>query len=229
MAQVFATRWALAYGGPREHADVVRQFSTVRDCMWDEEKRLYYHGYDESRSVFWADAATGRSRGFWLRAMGWFLVALADILEYRHDGALAAQLLEAAEGLAPYVDEDTSMFWQVVDAGGQPGNYTETSGSAMAAYAFLKGARLGVLPGRFGELGQNIFSGICKHRLTEGETGLNLKGICLAAGLGPAGNTRRDGTFAYYISEPVVENDAKGVGPFLLCYTEILRLADDSR
>ncbi len=227
MAQVFAARRALEAGGEEGAAmldDIRRQFAAVREHMFDEEKRLYYHGYDESRDAFWADPVTGRSAGFWLRAMGWFLVAMVDIFEYWPDDALAAQLAEAAAGLLPYLDEKTAMFRQVVDAGDRPGNYAETSGSAMAAYAFLKGARLGVLPGEYRDHGRRVFEGICAKYLSEGAQGLTLGGICLVAGLGPAGNTRRDGTYEYYISEPVVENDAKGVAPFLMCYTEVLRI-----
>jgi unsaturated rhamnogalacturonyl hydrolase len=226
MAQVFATRRALNDNDTAALADVSRQFAVVRERLWVEEKRLYCHGYDESRSVFWADPVTGRSAGHWLRAIGWFLVALADVLGYRHDDALAAQLREACDGLLPYLDEETAMFRQVVDAGNRPGNYSETSGSAMAAYTFLKGARLGVLPAGYRDHGARIFQGICRKYLSEGEAGLNLGGICRVAGLGPAGDTRRDGSYEYYISEPVVENDAKGVGPFLMCYTEILQLEE---
>ena len=88
----------------------------------------------------------------------------------------------------------------------------------------LKGARLGVLDSKFATYGKETFDGICSKYLQIKDDGdLNLSGICLVAGLGPANNTRRDGSFEYYISEPVVENDAKGVAPFILCYTEILR------
>ena len=224
MAQVFAVRWALTYGDQTDFDDVCRQFSSVREHMFIPEKGLYRHGYDESRSVFWADPASGLSGGFWLRAIGWFLAGLVDVLGYWYDSSLAKQFSEAASGLLPYMDVQTGMFWQVVDEGDRPGNYLETSGSAMAAYAFLKGARLGVLSSEYQSHGRRVFGGICENRLSEGENGLNLGGICLVAGLGPAGNTRRNGSFEYYISEPIVENDAKGVAPLLMCYSEILRL-----
>jgi unsaturated rhamnogalacturonyl hydrolase len=224
MAQVFAVRWALGYGGRPELGDIARQFATVRARLWMPEKALYCHGYDETREIFWAEQATGRSKNVWLRAVGWFLAALADVLGYWQNPALAAHLKEAAEGLLPHMDKATGMFYQVVDAGSRSGNYLETSGSAMAAYAFLKGARLGALPEEYRAHGRRVFEGICERRLSVREDGLNLSGICLVAGLGPEGNTRRDGTFEYYVSEPVVENDAKGVAPFLMCYTEIMRL-----
>ena len=93
----------------------------------------------------------------------------------------------------------------------------------MLAYAMLKGARLGFLFADYAETGRKTFEGIADRYLSFTDGNLNLGGICLVAGLGPADNLRRDGSYEYYISEPVVENDAKGVAPFLLCYTEILR------
>lgn len=110
------------------------------------------------------------------------------------------------------------------DQGNRDGNYLETSGSAMMAYAMLKGARLGALGEEYAALGQKTFDGIVDKYLTFTENKLNLGGICLVAGLGPEDNRRRDGSYEYYISEPVVENDAKGVAPFVLAYTEIKRL-----
>ena len=94
----------------------------------------------------------------------------------------------------------------------------------MIAYAQLKGARLGIIDPRYSELGKETFDGICDRYLKVNDEGeLNLGGICLVAGLGPENNLRRDGSYEYYISEPIVENDAKGVAPFILCYTEIIR------
>ena len=123
-----------------------------------------------------------------------------------------------------YADPDTGLYWQVPDQGGREGNYLETSGSAMMAYAMLKGARLGLLEKGYAAKGQKTFHGIVEKYLSFTETGLNLGGICLVAGLGPENNRRRDGSYEYYISEPVVENDAKGVAPFVLAYTEVKRL-----
>ena len=196
--------------------------------MYDEEKGLYYHGYDASRCAFWADPVTGCSRNFWLRSIGWFAVALADLCEILPDGEdnrkLRAIFRELMSGVARYADEATGMYWQVVDQGGREGNYLETSGSSMIAYAMLKGARLGILDKEYTAKGEKTFRGIVEKYLSFSDGALNLGGICLVAGLGPENNRRRDGSYEYYISEPVVENDAKGVAPFLLCYTEIKRL-----
>ena len=214
--------------GSGDYRDILSQIETVRRRMFDEEKHLYYHGYDASRSAFWADPKTGCSKNFWLRSIGWFAVALADLLEILPAGEprekLSAIFAELMEGVARYADEETGLYWQVVDQGGRAGNYLETSGSSMLAYAMLKGVRLGALEKEYAAKGQKTFRGIVEKYLSFTDGDLNLGGICLVAGLGPETNRRRDGSYEYYISEPVVANDAKGVAPFLLCYTEIKRL-----
>ena len=228
MAQPFRALYARHFGGG-DYADIVKQISMVHDRMRDPEKGLYYHGYDASRAAFWADPETGCSRNFWLRSLGWFAVALADLLDILPEGQdrdkLAAIFSDLMASMARYADGETGMYWQVPDQVGREGNYLETSGSAMMAYAMLKGARLGQLDKEYAAKGKKTFDGIVKKYLTFTESGkLNLGGICLVAGLGPQNNRRRDGTYEYYISEPVVMNDAKGVAPFVLAYTEVKRL-----
>lgn len=227
MAQVFSALYEKHFGRG-DYTDVLTQLRTVRRRMFDESKRLYYHGYDASRTAFWADKETGLSQSFWLRAMGWFAIALADLAEIIPQGPeqaeVAALLKEMLEGVIPYADQQTGMYWQVVDQPGRPGNYLETSGSSMLAYAMLKGARLGILPKAYADQGQKTFSGIVGKYLSFREDGIDLGGICLVAGLGPESDHRRDGTYQYYISEPVVSNDAKGVAPLVLAYTEVRRV-----
>ena len=227
MAQPFYMEYETRFNGMKGCLDSYRQFMNVKKLMRDPETGLYYHGYDESRQMYWANPETGCSPNFWLRAMGWFLVAMVDVLErmdeqlYYEYRSIMAMLKDAAEAMVRFQDPDTGMFWQVIDKPGIPGNYLETSGTALFAYAMLKGVRLGYLPKRFSAYGEKAFYGTCDKYLgvsTDGK--LQLSGICLVAGLG--GASHRDGSLEYYFSEPVVENDAKGVGPLLLAYTEVL-------
>lgn len=228
MGQVFSALYK-KYFGNKDYSDVVNQYKSVRKLMFDENKKLYYHGCDCSKKAFWADKETGCSKNFWLRSIGWFCISLIDIIEFIDDENAKSELVkifaEEIDGISQYADKETSMYYQVVDKGGEEGNYLETSGSSMIAYAMMKGARLGVIDGKYAEQGRKTFDGICKKYLSISENGdLNLGGICLVAGLGPEHNPRRDGSYEYYISEPVVENDAKGVAPFVLCYTEVKRM-----
>ena len=215
--------------GDGDYSDIAGQLRTIRKRMRDPATGLYYHGYDASRKAFWADPETGLSRNFWLRADGWFACALADLAEIipaekPERAEIAEMLAELMESAAKYMDPETGMYWQVMDQGGREGNYPETSGSAMMAFAMLKGARLGVLDSRFRDLGRKTFTGITEGFLTVRDGMPELTNICLGAGLGPEKNRRRDGTYEYYISEPVVANDAKGAAPFVLAYTEIRRM-----
>ncbi|MCC8059633.1 MAG: glycoside hydrolase family 88 protein [Clostridiales bacterium] len=227
MAQPFYAMYEKHFGSG-DYSDTVRQIQTVRARMFDEKTGLYFHGYDASKTIFWADPETGCSPNFWLRSIGWFCVALADLLEIVPEGAqrdtLVSIFTELMCSLCVYCDDATGIYWQVVDQGGREGNYLETSGSCMIAYAMLKGARLGILDKDYAARGQKTFHGIAEKYLSFTGDTLNLGGICLVAGLGPENNPRRDGSYEYYISEPVVENDAKGVAPFILAYTEIMRV-----
>ena len=227
MAQPFYALYETTFGSG-DVSDTLSQIANVRLRMFDEARKLYYHGYDATRTIFWADPVTGCSKIFWLRSVGWFSVALVDLCEILPNGAGRDRLCEIFNeliaGVAPYADKETGLYWQVVDQGGREGNYLETSGSSMLAYSMLKGARLGVLPKEYAAKGEKTFRGIVDKYLSFTDGELNLGGICLVAGLGPEDNPRRDGSYEYYISEPVVENDAKGVAPFVLCYTEIKRL-----
>ena len=227
MAQPFYMEYERRYNKMSGCLDSFKQFENVRRLMKDERTGLYYHGYDESRQMYWADKETGHSPNFWLRATGWFMAALVDTAgamgeqtyyEYR---TLQDMLKELSDVLLDYMDKDAHMFCQVIDKPDAKGNYLETSGSALIAYAFIKGVRLGYLPKRFLKTGEEIFYGITDRYLSKNEDGTpRLGGICLVAGLG--GDTHRDGSLEYYFSEPVVENDAKGTAPLLMAYTELI-------
>ena len=225
MAQPFAALYEKHFG-TGDYSDILKQVAIVRERMRDPKTGLYYHGYDASRKAFWADPETGLSRSFWLRAIGWFFAALADLCEIIPEGEtglLRETLSELARDMMPFADPETGMYYQVVDRADLEGNYLETSGSSMAAYAMLKGARLGILSPETGEQGRKTFEGIVRTNLSFSDGQLNLNNICLVAGLGPENNRRRDGTAAYYLSEPVVRNEAKGIAPLLMCYTEMRR------
>lgn len=228
MCQPFYMEYETRFNNKKNYDDIFSQFGQVVKNMRDEKTGLYYHAYDSSRKMFWCDKVTGLSQNFWLRALGWFSMALLDTLDKMDKSceesyeSMKKVFLELMDAMLRYQDE-SGMWYQVVNLGGMDRNYLETSGSSIMAYALLKGVRLGFLPESYREYGQKAFDGICGKYLSTDEGGnLHLGGICLVAGLG--GPQRRSGTYDYYMSEPVVKDDAKGVGPFLLAYTEILRL-----
>ena len=230
MAQPFYMTYETRFNGMRGCGDSFRQFVNVRKHMRDADTGLYYHAYDASKSMSWADRETGCSRNFWLRAEGWFAGALVDTAEemdeqlYYEYRTLQSMLKELMDALIPWQDE-SGMFYQVIDHPEDQRNYLETSGTALIAYAALKGVRLGYLPERYEEIGVRAMDGIVKKHLITNEDGTpGLSGICLVAGLGNPAS--RDGSLGYYFSEPVVSNDAKGTAPFLMAYTELERMRD---
>lgn len=232
MMQVFYTRYETERHNNQNFTDILEQFKNVYNIMRDKETGLYYHGYDSTKTMFWADKETGLSKNYWLRSIGWYTVALIDVYEYMNEALYDEQhtikeiFKNTIDSILKYQDEESKMFYQVPNFPGREKNYLETSGSSMIAYAILKGARLRALPERYREIGLGIFNGICQRYMTVKNGDLNLGGICLVAGLGPENNLRRDGTYEYYMSEPIVENDAKGVGPFIMAYTEVKRLGN---
>lgn len=227
MAEPFYMRYETKFRNMEKCNDVIHQFKNVEKYMKDEKTGLYYHGYDESREMYWADPKTGCSPNFWLRSLGWFSLALTetamacDEALYYEKRYLIGLLEKLVDALIPFQDK-SGMFYQVPDKPDDERNYLETSGTALIAYAILKAVRLGFISPRYAAVGEKAFDGICESYLSKNEDGtLKLGGICLVAGLG--GAQHRDGSLEYYFSEPVVENEAKGVAPFLLAYTEILR------
>lgn len=230
MAQPFYVEYESRFGTREGYRDTLGQFAGVRRHLFDERKGLYYHGYDESRSVYWADPETGLSKSFWLRSIGWLLMALVDCYELmdceKADKRLLADLLEEAlAGLLAYQDRESCLFYQVVDRPELPGNYLETSGSAMASYALLKGSRLGMLSGEaYRRHGEDILCGLCARHMRMDGGRLHLTQICRTGGLGPAGDPRRDGTPEYYVSEPIVEDNGHGAAALIMAYSEYLKL-----
>lgn len=225
MAQPFYMAYEMKFNRMENYLDIFRQFMHVRKVMRDERTGLYYHGWDESREMFWSDPVTGLSQNFWLRAMGWMVAGIIDTMDalgvrlYNEYRELGDMLKEAIDALLQFQDE-SGMFYQLIAKKDLPGNYLETSGTALIAYAILKAVRLEVLPERYKAYAVKAFNGILQRYAREENGELALGGICLVAGLG--GQDRRDGSEAYYLSEPVVENEAKGIAPFLMAYVELL-------
>lgn len=226
MAQPFYMQYEAEYNGCKNCEDSYQQFLQVYGRMRDPLNGLYYHAYDDSRQMFWCDKVTGLSENFWLRAMGWYAMALIDTMEVMpvsmtcQKARLNSIYKELIDAMLPYQDQATGMWYQVVNRGGIAPNYLEESGSAIFAYAIMKSVRLHYLTEEYFKYGQKAFDGICSTYLSEKDGSLQLGGICLVAGLG---NTdMREGTFEYYMREPVVENEAKGIAPLILAYIETM-------
>ena len=232
MAGPFYAEYARTFGEPAAFDDVAKQFLLVARHTRDARTGLMYHGWDAGKTQKWADTATGLSANFWGRAVGWYMVAAVEVLDYlpksHPDRAtIIATLGDVAEAVARVQDPVTSLWWQVLDEPNRAGNYLEASASSMFVYALAKAARLGYVDARFRATATRGFDGLVRHLVKPGEDGMpSLTNVCQVAGLG--GNLRkdgsyRDGSYAYYVSEPIVADDYKGVGPFIYAALELGR------
>jgi unsaturated rhamnogalacturonyl hydrolase len=227
MSSPFMAEYAATFNQPAWFDTVVHQITLIHSKTYDPATGLLYHAWDESREQKWADPETGVSPHFWGRAIGWYMMALVDVLEFLPEdhpgyGQLTGILDSLSHALLKFRDETGGLWYQVVDMGGREGNYLETSCSAMFTYAFAKGARLGALPAELRGIAGDCFDSMVDYCIITDEDGLpTLKYTCGGAGLG--GNPYRDGSYEYYIGEKTRDNDPKGVAPFIMAAIELGR------
>jgi unsaturated rhamnogalacturonyl hydrolase len=229
MAAPFAADYGRWFDRPAAFDEVARQIHLMDIHTYEPGSGLFYHGWDASRSQAWANPVTGTSSNFWGRAIGWYAMALVDVLDdfpTNHPArpAIIATFDKLCAGMVKHQDPQTGLWWQVVDQGQRPGNYQEATVSTMLVYAMAKGIHQGWLSRDYLPAVEKGYRGLIQNLITDdGQGRWSLQKCCSVAGLGAASpNSRyRDGTFDYYVSEPVVKNDLKGVGPFILAGIEL--------
>lgn len=224
MGSPFYLEYLLTFESEGDLDDVTKQFILCEKHTRDDNTGLLYHAWDEKRVQPWCDKSTGLSPNFWGRSLGWFLMAITDVLEllpkdHADYNELERIFKDTLTAVADFQDAESGVWYQVVNEAGRKGNYLEASASSMFTYAMAKGIRLGLLGSEWNNPLQRAFRGLIAEFILETKEGwLNLNKTCQVAGLG--GADRRDGTYAYYISEPIITNDQKGLGAFLLACAE---------
>jgi unsaturated rhamnogalacturonyl hydrolase len=224
MAEPFYAEYASLFAEDTSFNDITRQFVLIEKNLRDEKTGLLYHGWDESRQQKWANPATGLSPNFWGRALGWFGMAMVDALDHfpqDHPGreSIIGILKRFAAAVTAYQDNKTGLWFDIVDKQTLPKNYTEASASSMMVYSLAKGVRMGYLSPQYLVNAQKAYDGIIKTFIKKEKGFYNLHGTVAVSGLG--GNPYRDGSFDYYMSEPVVVNDPKGLGAFINAAVEM--------
>ena len=233
--------------------DAVNQLKITYERTLDPKTGLNRHAYDETRNTFWADKETGLSQHCWGRAQGWYTMALIEVLDalpedYARRNEVIDLLVKDFEAILKWQDQKTGVWYQVMDSPKREGNYLESTCSAMFTYALLKAYRKGYVGEKYRDAGIKGYKGIINNfiRVNADKT-ISLTNCCSVAGLGPAAtpeviaamkkvnpkgsvneNKRRDGSFAYYLDEPIRDNDAKGVGPFIWASLEMEMLGYDT-
>ena len=224
MGHPFYTEFSVQFNEPANFNDIALQFALVEKHMIDPKTGLLYHGYDESREQPWANKATGNSPNFWGRALGWYAMALVDVLDHfpkdhPERGKFITYLQRLAPVLVKYQDA-SGCWWQILDRANDKGNYLEASASCMFTYTLAKGVRMGYLNASFLPPAQKGFQGILSNFIsTEPNGKIHLEKTVSVGGLG--GTPYRDGSYEYYLSEPLRKDDLKGIGPFLKAALEI--------
>ena len=224
MGAPFYTRYTFDYENGKNLDDVAKQFELIQKHALDPKTGLLYHGWDESKAMDWANKKTGTSPNFWSRSLGWYAMALVDVLDYfpkEHpkQAALVQYLNQLAVAITK-VQDATGLWYQVTDMGGKEGNYLEASGTAMFSYALAKGVNKGYLPVEYKAVAIKAFDGLTRELVKVSENGeITITQACAVAGLG--GNPYRDGSYEYYVNERKKDNDPKATGPFILAALEL--------
>jgi unsaturated rhamnogalacturonyl hydrolase len=224
MGAPFYAQYVKVFDGPAvDYDDVVKQFRLIDEHLYDANTGLYYHGWDEKKAQEWANPVTGTSSNFWGRGLGWYAMACVDVLDFLppdHPGrkVIVAQVKKVCDGVVKWQDPASGLWWQVLNKGGKPGNYLEATASSMFVYSMAKAMNKGYLPKDYLSPTLKGYQGILGKLIKPDAAGrISLTRCCSVAGLGYG----RDGSYEYYLREPVVDNDLKGVGPFILAGIEL--------
>ena len=224
MGEPFYAEYSEIFDQPQYFDDIANQFIWMESHVRDSKTGLLYHAWDESKKMGWADKTTGRAPMFWGRAIGWYAMAIIDVLDYfPKDHPKRAELiniLNRTMTALEKVQDKSGTWWLILDKPNEKGNYLEASASAMFVYAMAKGVRMGYLPEKFMASADKGWAGINKEFISKANGGkITLEKTISGAGLG--GNPYRAGDYAYYISEKIVQNDPKGVGAYIKAATEM--------
>ncbi len=238
MAGPFYAHYGCVFREGSDLGDAAGQLILADRHLYDPATGLYYHAWDAKGAQPWASPQGGHSPSFWGRAEGWFAMATIDELDDLPAGGPLARDAAAifgrlADGIVRWQDPSSGAWWQVLDQGARPGNYLESSASCMFVYALAKGINRGVLPrGKYLPAAEAGYRGLIREFVRRDPSGaVSLTRCCSVAGLNnrSAAGRPRDGSFGYYVSEPIVDNDLKGVSPFILACLEAQRMLGRGR
>ena len=232
MASPYLVQYGATFQEPALFDEAVKQILLIARKTYDPATGLYYHGWDESREQKWANPETGCSPNFWSRSIGWYGAAIVDVLDYLPQETAGRdsvmQILQRlAEAIVKYQDPQSGTWYQVTDQGARKGNYLESSATALFVYTLAKAINKGYIGNEYIEPVRKAFNGMTGNfTLLEEDGSYTITNCCAVAGLGGDSKRYRDGSFEYYISEPIIENDPKSVGAFILAAIEFEKMIE---
>lgn len=224
MGSPFLAEYAVTFNQPEWIEDVINQFLICARHTYDAKTGLYYHAWDESKKQRWANKETGQSPNFWGRSVGWWFMALVDVLDFIPENhSQRPDLIKMIQGLAetlPKYQDETGLWHQVLDKGDKEGNYLEASVSSMFMYSYAKAVDKGYIEKDYRKVAEKAYDGLMKILIVKNDDGmLTLTKCCAVGGLG--GSPYRDGSFEYYVNERIRDNDSKATGPFIMGCLEL--------
>lgn len=247
----FGPFWALytsTYdaGNATAWQELERQFGLVAAHCAFRDTELLVHGYDDSRTAVWANNSRGQSPHVWGRSLGWYVKGLLDTLTVMDEGGSWGDSAEVQRirdgfvrefrtrmhGIARAADPETGAWWQVLDQPGREGNYIESSGSAMFAYALLAGVRKGYL-----DMGNSSSSYLTANGADYVEIGRRAhayleKTFVVDNGNGTLGwdgtvsvcSLNSTASYEYYVGQPIRYDSVLGSAAFVEASLEVERL-----
>lgn len=154
MADTFYAQWTSLFDSANTTAwdHIALQFDLIEEHCRNHTSGLLVHGYDESKSTVWADPVTGAAPNVWSRAVGWYFIALLEVIPlfpatHPAKARLQKYFVTLAEALKSHQCSESGGWWLIMNDPypGMEGNYIESSGTAMFTYGFLKGIADGYL------------------------------------------------------------------------------------
>ena len=225
MIEPYYAEYTKRFGPGEAYADIVHEFVLMEQKARDPKIGLLYHGWDESKQQFWANKETGLSQSFWSRAMGWYHIALVEVLDvmdanHPERKKMLDILNRLTISITDFQDNTSGVWWQITDKGGAPKNYLESSSSAMFVYALARSINKGYISPSYKPAVQKGYAGLLKEFVVKDAAGFTHFTKAVAVG-GLGGSPNRNGSYDYYMSEPVRSDDLKAIGPFMLAALEM--------
>ena len=159
------------FNGKANYNDIYSQMTQVRKLLFDPEKHLYRSAMDRAGQSRPCSGAVPR---YSLRPMGFHLMTLIDLFDLSSEEVFeqhmqyAIWLKEALRGILPRMDSACNLFPSFLAQQDSAGNSFDIPGSAMVAYAVLKGCRLGaLLSEKYRETGEQILRAVIQTQTAQ--------------------------------------------------------------
>ncbi|MBQ4161253.1 MAG: glycoside hydrolase family 88 protein [Clostridia bacterium] len=222
MAGPLCVLYAKRFGDTALRERAIHQIFIMNEHTKDEKTGLYFHGWDPTKAAEWADPETGCSQEIWGRAVGWYAVAILDILEnIPQNHPAVAQLkkieLDLLRALKKYRHPESGLWCQILDKPERKDNWIESSCSNLFIYSIAKAIRMGIADrDEFSDMLETAYNSSIALLYNDADGYLVIDHVC-------EGTCIESGTYGFYIHRKKIKNDLHGAGAFILMCAEMQR------